>query len=92
MQIFCIDLHGYNNEQYLTGIDVFSKFPYCDYVALKEANVVKEAYQDMISLLGESETLLHDGGGEFSPINASKKNISASYHPQQNGIIERWHK
>ena len=65
MHIFCTDLYGYNDEQYLTGIDVFSKFPYCDYVASKEANVVKEAYQDRISLLGEPEILLHDGGGEF---------------------------
>ena len=92
MHIFCIDLYGYNVEQSLTGIAVFSKYPYCDYVASKEANVVKEAYQDMISLLGAPEILLHDGGGEFSLIKASKKNISVSYHPQQNGIIERWHK
>ena len=40
MHIFCIDLYGYNDEKYLAGFDVFSKIPYGDYVASKEATTV----------------------------------------------------
>ena len=92
MHIFCIDLYSYNDENYLTGIDVFSKYPYCDYVSSKEASVVKEAYLDLTSLLGEPEILLHDGGGEFTLVEATEKRVSAAHHPQQNGILERFHK
>jgi len=92
MHIFCIDLYTYDGEHYLTGMDVFSRFGYCDYTSSKEADVVKEAYEDMTSLLGEPEILLHDGGGEFTLIEAENKEITAAYHPQQNGILERWHK
>ena len=46
----------------------------------------------MTSLLGEPDILLHGGGGEFTLVEATTKHISAAHHPQQNGILERWHK
>ena len=36
MHIFCIDLYQYQNEQYLIGIDVYSKYSYCDYLEVRK--------------------------------------------------------
>ena len=78
-------------------MDVYSRYPYCDLVASKDSDVVKEAYLDMISLLGEPDVLVYDGRPEFSEIKdllqeKQKDNPSPAYHPQANGILERWHK
>ena len=85
----------------LTIIDRFSRWPHAVLLQNMHAETVALAfYNEWISLFGAPLTITTDQGAQFesSLFTALAQLVGASkirttpYHPQPNGILERWHR
>ena len=83
----------------LTVICVGSRFPYAVPLKRVDAESVAEGLTEVISHTGIPRELLTDQGSVFTGTLAKqvcellsiKKLQTTAYHPQSNGILERWH-
>lgn len=86
-----------NGHRYaLVGIDIFSKKVYATALTSKHSSIVgREIRRILMSFPKMPKTVLTDNGGEFATISTLcnqlgiKHNLSAPYHPQTNGAVER---
>jgi hypothetical protein len=107
MQMIRIDLVGpYNKTQkgnmyMLTAIDYFTKYAWA--IPIPDATtetIMKEIMKQIVCVYGAPEIILTDRGSAFKSELAeaiyalinSKKIQTTSYHPQTNGLIERFHR
>lgn len=85
----------------LTLIDRFSRWP--EAVPLKDISadtIAKHFFTAWISRLGAPKLITTDRGAQFEAtlFNAltnligTKRNRTTAYHPESNGLIERWHR
>jgi hypothetical protein len=90
LHILAVDLYSYNEKMYFTAICIFSKFAWVHEVANSEAETVKLVYEKFCKLFEEPLLLSCDNGREFALIETVRID-NPSYHPQSNGVIERFH-
>jgi RNase H-like domain found in reverse transcriptase len=90
LHILAVDLYSYNDKLYFTAICIFSKYAWVHEIQNAEAATVKKIYEKFCYLFKEPLLLSCDNGKEFSTIDTVKVNNPA-YHPQSNGVIERFH-
>ena len=91
LQLVSFDLFAYDDMQYLTIMDIFSKLPFVFKCADKKAETIASLYSNWVSMYDEPEKVLCDNGTEFNSI-PSKKLTTPSCHPQGNSVLERFHK
>lgn len=102
---WCIDLVGPLNEtkaenRYIaTATEYLTRFAVAKPIANKDASTIAEfIFNDIICMFGVPKILQHDQGREFcNKLNAFmceklgiKEAISTAYHPQTNGLTERF--
>ena len=91
LHILAIDLYTYKDVDYLTAVCIFSAYYWAKKIGDKEAETVKEAYNDFCNQHAEPQLLSCDNGPEFNLIETEKID-NPSYHPQSNGLLERLHR
>ena len=83
----------------LTVMCLGTRYPYCVPLKRVDSESVAEGLMDVISHTGIPKELLSDQGSVFMGrvttqlcqlLNIKKLNTTA-YHPQTNGVLERWH-
>jgi len=91
LDILCIDLYEYAARNYLTMIDVFSRYAFAFEVYDKTAGEVARVFYNFVSMFAVPLRVLCDNGPEFARITVDKV-PSPVYSPQSNGLVERLHK
>ena len=93
MQLLALDIFSYDDCDYLTGMDIYSGYPFIK--ALPEGHAqgkVLDKFEELESEIGEAGRLLTDRGAEFGMITGYARSQTAAYHPEGNGKLERFHK
>mmetsp|Transcript_1800 Transcript_1800/g.2420 ORF Transcript_1800/g.2420 Transcript_1800/m.2420 type:complete len:341 (-) Transcript_1800:7-1029(-) len=92
LQLLALDLFEYDNKNYLTVMDIFSKLPFVYAVPDKTADSVSKQYETWVALFNEPDHIICDNGGEFEKIPDHLKLKTPANHPQANSMLERFHK
>ena len=100
MEVISLDLVKIDNVILLTFIDLFSRFGDAIIINNKTPiEVMKKLTKELLMRYGTPTIILTDRGNEFiskhclevyEDLNIEKRNTT-SYHPEGNGIIERFH-
>lgn len=98
-QIIHIDVFRFNNKNYLTLVDAFTKLAQAIPIAGKTAINISEALIQYFTAFGVPETIIADQGTEFN--NDTVKEIlklhkicihfTTAAHHESNSIVERFH-
>ena len=91
LHILAIDLYTYKQVEYMTAICIFSTYFWAKKLDNKEAETVRQAYEEFCNLHKEPDRVSCDNGPEFNLISTEKID-NPSFHPQSNGILERLHR
>lgn len=90
-----------NNRYLLTCIDRFTRWPECFPIPDQSAETVsKVLWENWVSRFGVPRQIVTDQGRNFesnlfrslASFLGSKVTHTTAYHPQSNGLIERWHR
>ena len=95
-----LDLWSCGPGKCLTAICMHSQYPFAEIVDDKKGKTVTNAFQNILSYVSDPVEILTDNGGEFiskefkalCEAKHIKQVFSAPYHPQTNGVLERFHK
>ncbi|CAH8670750.1 unnamed protein product [Schistosoma haematobium] len=87
-----------NGKQYLVMVDAFSKWPEIHYVKSLSTKATIEKLRQVFSCFGCPDVLVSDNGPQFTSAEFSKfcaanavRHIKTPpYHPQSNGLVERF--
>jgi transposase InsO family protein len=90
LHILAVDLYKYAERLYFTAVCIFSRNAWVKQIRNAEASTVLSAYTEYCNLFQEPLLISSDNGGEFSLIETAKIH-NPSYHPQANGVVERFH-
>jgi hypothetical protein len=90
MHILSIDLFSYSSRLYFTSICIFSKFAWVKEIPNAEAATVLKTYKEFCASFGKPSLISCDNGTEFNLIDTTRIS-NPSYHPQANGVVERFH-
>eukprot|EP00639_Heterosigma_akashiwo_P010863 CAMPEP_0206374174 /NCGR_PEP_ID=MMETSP0294-20121207/8160_1 /ASSEMBLY_ACC=CAM_ASM_000327 /TAXON_ID=39354 /ORGANISM="Heterosigma akashiwo, Strain CCMP2393" /LENGTH=773 /DNA_ID=CAMNT_0053821919 /DNA_START=245 /DNA_END=2567 /DNA_ORIENTATION=- len=91
LDIVCLDIYAYDNKDYLTLIDVFSRYAFAFFLSEKTIIEVNRAYQSFVAMFAPPRMIICDNGPQFTKITTPRV-PTPSYSPQSNGLVERMHK
>ena len=90
LHILAVDLYTYEDIDYFTAICIFSRYAWAKKADNKEATHILSIYEEFCQTHQEPLLLSCNSGPEFSLL-PTKRFDNASYHPQSNRVLERFH-
>mmetsp|Transcript_14287 Transcript_14287/g.27016 ORF Transcript_14287/g.27016 Transcript_14287/m.27016 type:complete len:314 (-) Transcript_14287:528-1469(-) len=86
-----MDIYEYDSKNFLTLIDVFSKYGFAFHVEECTIAAITPVYNQWVSMFDEPKLLLCDNGPYFNGIKTPMNN-TPRHSPQTNGLVERMHR